>query len=274
MVSGGLFLENAKMEKQRTSLPYPQIAGRLLKQGASGWLAGFWPWGCLLGATKGTVLGGSRAYLLKYCEHDLNMTRSHADLVSGFGAGAVQGVAMSPILLARTRVNQSITERATASGTGKINSGFLHEMMLSMKILNSAVREEGAGVIFKGMPTMVVKRSLDWGTRFLFIKIFTEDWKKFKGLQQDAKLSGAESLLISFFGGAASCAVTMPLDRMMPILQQAGKSNESMGKFLARKMKEEGLATMQRGFLFRALHSGYHTAFAVFVADKLYSLVM
>ena len=42
MLSGGLFFENVKMEKQRTSAPYPQICSRLLKQGLSGFWAGFW----------------------------------------------------------------------------------------------------------------------------------------------------------------------------------------------------------------------------------------
>jgi hypothetical protein len=38
-------------------------------------------------------------------------------------------------------------------------------------------------------------------------------------------------------------------------------------------LKQEGLATLQRGFVMRTLHTGYHTAFAVFVADKLYSMI-
>jgi hypothetical protein len=273
MLSGGLFYENVKMEKQRTSLPYPQICSRMLRQGLAGFWAGFWPWGCFLGVTKGSVIGGSRAFLLDLFENTFHMSKSSADLWSGFGAGAVQGIAMSPILLARTRVNQSLVERAATAQGGKINTGFVAEMLYSMKILNQSIREDGIRVLGKGMPTMVLKRSLDWGTRFIFIKLFTERYRdyKFAG-RQPGKLNDLESLAISFSGGAASCAATMPLDRIMPILQQASKSNESIVAFMRRKLAEEGLATMQRGFLFRALHTGYHTTFAIFVADKIYNL--
>ena len=37
MVTGGLFMENVKMEKQRTSLPYPVLMKRILSQGCA-WL--------------------------------------------------------------------------------------------------------------------------------------------------------------------------------------------------------------------------------------------
>lgn len=40
MASGGLFLENVKMEKQRTSLPYPTLMRQILSQGIKGFEAG------------------------------------------------------------------------------------------------------------------------------------------------------------------------------------------------------------------------------------------
>ncbi len=112
MLSGGLFMENVKIEKQRTSDPYPQICRRILRQGVSGFEAGFLPWGATLGMTKGAVIGGARAFFLNLYGEKMGMTKGQADVLSGFSAGAVQGVFMSPILLARTRVNQSISERA------------------------------------------------------------------------------------------------------------------------------------------------------------------
>lgn len=268
MLSGGLFMENVKMEKQRTSQPYPEIMKRILSQGIKGFEAGFWPWGFVLGVTKGSVLGGSRAFLFKFSEESLGLSREAADVVSGFGSGAVQGVFMSPILLARTRVNQSLVERAAAAG-GKLQTGFFTEMKMSTLVLNQAIKDEGAGVIFKGMPAMVTKRAMDWGTRFVFIGMFEKLFQSWKPAGQ--KLNETEKLAASFIGGAASVSVTMPIDRMMPILQQAGASGEGFFTILKKKMQTEGLSTLQRGVVMRTLHTGYHTTFAVFIANRIYA---
>eukprot|EP00494_Astrolonche_serrata_P027763 UN28027 len=120
MLTGGLFMENVKMEKQRTNNPYPKIMSRWLRQGVSGFWLGFWPWGFTLAMTKGSVLGAARAFFLNQFENNTGMTKRQADVSSGFAAGCVQGVFMSPILLARTRVNQSMSERVAA---GHIKGG-------------------------------------------------------------------------------------------------------------------------------------------------------
>jgi Mitochondrial carrier protein len=273
MLSGGLFMENIKMEKQRTSLPYPQLIRQTLRQGLKGFWGGFWPWGFALGMTKGSVIGGSRAYLLSHFEK--RMSKKNADLLSGFGAGSVQGVFMSPILLARTRVNQSITERAAAAAArgGVIETGLMAEAVFSMKVLNTGIKEEGISLLFKGMPTMVAKRTLDWGTRFIFIGNYKNFFLERARANGRNKLNDLETLVASFAGGATSCAVTMPVDRMMPILQQSRAGNEGIVKFLRGKIATEGVGTLGRGFLMRATHTGYHTMFAIFIADKLYGLL-
>lgn len=268
MLSGGLAMENLKMEKQRTSLPYPVLARRVVAAGPSGWVAGFLPWAGLLGLTKGSVLGGARSALLKVLDN-AGVEKGRADLISGFGAGAVQGVFMSPILLARTRVNQSLTERAAAAGGKRLTTSFVQETRISFNILNEAVRAEGIGMLATGMHVMVAKRALDWGTRFIIIRKYKE---AFRGLNADnAPLSSMQQLSASFLGGATSCAITMPVDRMMPILQQSRPDSQTMAQFLRAKIASEGLGTLQRGFAMRALHTGYHTTFAVFVADSLYA---
>jgi Mitochondrial carrier protein len=279
MLSGGLFLENTKMEKQRTSLPYPHLMRQTLRQGLKGFWGGFWPWGFILGMTKGSVIGGSRAVLLAYLEK--HMSRRNADLLSGFGAGAVQGAVISPLLLARVRVNQSITERAAAAAArgGVINTGLIAEASYSMQVLNTGIREEGFSMLFKGMPALVVKRTLDWGARFYFFgtykRLFLERAKR---TQNRHELNNFELLTASFFGGTTSCAITMPIDRMMPILQQSRSSAAAAGdvgvlSYLRTKLATEGIATLGRGFVMRATHTGYHTMFALFVADKLYKLL-
>ena len=115
MLTGGLFMENLKMEKQRTSHPYYTIARRTLNQGLRGFWAGFMPWGFTLGMAKGTVLGGARSGFLNLFSNHTSMTAGQADVASGFCAGGVQGIFMSPILLARTKVNQHLADRAIQS---------------------------------------------------------------------------------------------------------------------------------------------------------------
>jgi len=267
MLTGGLFMENVKIEKQRTNKPYPTIMRTWLRQGLSGFWLGFWPWGFTLAMTKGSVVGFSRAFFLNQFETSGLMTKKTADITSGFCAGMVQGVFMSPILLARTRVNQSMTQRAEAEG-GKLKTGFVIEMRKSMQIMGIAIKEEGTGVIVKGMPTMVCKRALDWGTRFIFMRMFRE---KFAEMNEPGQpLTDMQRLTSAFCGGALSVAVTQPVDRMMPIIQQAGASGEGIVPFMKRSIAEQGIATMQRGACMRIIHCGWHTAFAIFASNKIY----
>lgn len=73
----------------------------------------------------------------------------------------------------------------------------------------------------------------------------------------------------------------------MPVLQAAGRDGEressSLGTAfsndfpgagplatLRTKFAEEGMGTMFRGWIARTFHSGYHTVFALFVADLIY----
>jgi len=262
--------ENVKIEKQRMNKPYPTIMRTWLRQGLSGFWLGFWPWGFTLAMTKGSVVGFSRAFFLNQFESSGLMTKKKADIASGFCAGMVQGVFMSPILLARTRVNQSMTERANAEG-GKLKTGFVAEMRKSMHIMGIAMKEEGTGVIFKGMPTMVFKRALDWGTRFIFMRMFREKFAEMNG--PGKPLSDMQRLTSAFCGGALSVAVTQPVDRMMPIIQQAGASGEGILPFMKRSIQEQGLATMQRGACMRIIHCGWHTAFAIFASNKIYDAI-
>jgi len=268
MLTGGLFMENVKIEKQRTNMPYGGIMRNWLRQGLSGFWLGFWPWGFTLAMTKGSIVGFSRAFFLNTFENSGKMSQRAADISSGFCAGMVQGVFMSPILLARTRVNQSMTERATAEGGQKLKTGFMAEMSRSMKIMNVAIKEEGAGVIVKGMPTMVCKRAMDWGTRFIFMRMWREGFKSRKAPGE--KLTDIERLISAFNGGAMSVCVTQPIDRMMPIIQQAGASGEGILTFTKRSIKEQGFSTMQRGACMRIIHCGWHTAFAIFASNKIY----
>ena len=234
-----------------------------------GFEAGLWPWGVILGLTKGTVLGGSKVEIYHRCQQ-FGLTKKESQYVSGFGAGAVQGAFMSPILLARTRVNQSLTERASQ---GKVDTSLFAEMKISQKVISEGIKKEGFGLIFQGMPLCIAKRALDWGSRFVFIQLIHEQMLKSKGQIDNPKaLSDGEKLFASFTGGALSVVVTVPIDRFMPLLQ-ASNRKESVMKEFARKVKMEGPSTLFRGWFMRTVHTGYHTMFAIFVADKIYHIL-
>ena len=259
-VTGGLFLENIKMERQRTSLPYPQLVSSTLRQGFAGFEAGLWPWGIVLGLTKGTVLGYSRAKLMSLFSKYTHWDKHTSSIAAGFGAGAVQGAFMSPVLLARTRVNKALAEK-TAKG---IKADWLLEMKLSGTVLSQAIRAEGPRVLLSGMGPCVIKRSLDWGVRFLFIESIQTAIRD----HTHQPLTTGQKLASIFAGGIASVFVTMPLDRLMPLLQ-AGPSKEGSIAALKSKFRSEGFSTMFKGGLFRCLHTGWHTSFTIFVADAV-----
>ena len=89
---------------------------------------------------------------------------------------------MGPTLLARTRVNEGLRIRMEA---GVKSEGVMGEFGLSMSILNEAIKRDGIKTLTIGLPTMILKRSCDWGCRFLFMGIVKEQWRKNKANPDD-----------------------------------------------------------------------------------------
>ena len=268
MASGGLFMENVKMEKQRSSQPYPTIMRTILGQGVRGFEAGLLPWGVVLGFTKGAVLGSSKAYFQDYWTSQ-GYDASQAAYISGPMAGGVQGAFMSPLLLARTRVNQSVSERAARGEAAMTMSA---EVRHSFTILNSLVKEEGAAGLARGMPLFVFKRAFDWGTRFAILTYLRDGLKKDHAAQGEAapKLTQFEKFWTSFMAGALSIPITVPVDRMAPVIQAAGsEAKDGILPYLRRKIAEEGVGTIFRGGIMRTIHTGWHTVFAIFLSDVI-----
>ena len=94
----------------------------------------------------------------------------------------------------------------------------MKEVMISFSILNSAIKNEGLGMVLTGMPTMIFKRSMDWGSRFVLMRMFRE---YFHSLKDDPSepLNNYEKLGSAFIGGSLAVFITMPIDRLMPIIQ-------------------------------------------------------
>lgn len=258
MLLGGIFLENIKIEKQRTSLPYPIIYRNILKNGIYGFYAGFIPWGFALGFGKGFVLGSSKTKITNICKK-YNIDNNYTNIISGFGAGAFQGMYNSPLALAKTRINKNMN-------TQIIKLNFINHIKYSSSILNSSIKNEGFKVLLSGMPQMMLKRSLDWGTRFYFIDKIQLYFKN-----NNDHLTDKHIIASSFIGGSLSVLLTMPIDRLLPVIQ-SNTSNKNISCIIKNKIKDEGIITLFRGWRIRTLQTGWHTTFAIFIADKLYNL--
>lgn len=263
MGSLGLFLENVKLEKQRTSKPYPIIMKNLLNQGLKGYWSGFVPWGVSLGFSKGFILGYSKKYFDDL--YGKKLTPYYANILAGISAGGIQGAFMSPLLLARTRVNQHMMERI--KNNPYLKSSMIQEMKISSQILNNELKREGFKFIFTGMPVMIFKRCLDWGSRFFIMGIVRENIMRIKKID---KLNDFDKIWTAYFSGILSVSFCQPIDRLMPIIQQ--KSNDGLGIMarIANKIKTEGILTMYRGWGIRSIQTGWHTMFAVVLTEKLF----
>ena len=266
MILGGLFMENLK---QRTSKPYYSLASNTLKQGIRGFEAGLLPWGVAIGFTKGTVLGWSHSYIKNIC-YRKDISSNTTAYISGFGSGAVQGAFISPLMLARTRINESITQRGL---NNQIKTGWKNDLKMSSGILYSVVKNEGITSLFKGMPVMIARRSIDWGLRFSIKNSLDLQLKLYKSSSAKGRsqLNNYEKLATSFASGVISSAFTMPLDRMIPIMQSSSK--DGIIKTMKTNLANEGFGTLFRGYGMRSIHTGWHTTFAIFVADYVYDVI-
>lgn len=250
MALGGLFLENLKMEKQRTSKPYSLLAKNILKQGLKGIEAGLFPWGLTIGMTKGMSLGLSHSIIKNEC-NKYGLSNNTTTYISGLGAGAFQGMCISPLMVARTRINKAVTDRTKAGS-------WIQELKFSSSVLGNAVKSEGISVIFSGMGATIAKRSLDWGLRFGFKGKLDEYFEPKNNM---------EKIGTSFGAGIISALITTPIDRALPLLQS---TKEGFGTVMREKIKNEGYGTLLRGYGVRAIHTGWHTMFAIVVSEIMY----
>ena len=259
MTTGGLFMENLKMEKQRTSKPYPDIVKRVLGQGIKGFEAGLLPWGVTVGLTKGMALGGSHSYIKNKCnEHGLSKTATGN--IAGFGSGAFQGFCIAPLQLARIRVNEVVATRPKPGTWGE-------EIKMSATILNDVIKKNGIRSLFTGMGTTMTKRSFDWGLRFGIKSQLDSQLEKHN--LHNVHMANVGS---AFASGTISAFITMPIDRTIPLLQSSSGGN--FVSLLKQKIAKEGYSTLFRGYGIRAISTGYHTTFALFVSDAFYKGAM
>ena len=127
------------------------------ERGMMGLYDGFIPWGFIQSLLKGAVFGFVysvvRAHLEPLVINGIIPTALWLTLSGGIGGG-IQGYALSPILLLKTRVmtNEYCRKRMSLFDT----------TLLSIKIGSSVVKEEGVRSLMKGSNMFALKRFFDW----------------------------------------------------------------------------------------------------------------
>ena len=180
-LTGFLFLDNVKMEKQRTNLPYRSIIPHFLKPRT--FINGFFPYGAIQAYSKGVIFGLNRTYLKPVID-SFQLSPHTANLLTGLSTGVTEALLTSPFLYARLLINKQLVD-------GKKESIF----------------QKGAtSSILKGVNVLVAKRAVDWTSRFMLIDMVS-------------KYSGSDSKIVNtFVGSAISSVFSAPIDRLLPIV--------------------------------------------------------
>jgi hypothetical protein len=208
-LTGFLFFENVKMERQRTNLPYREIVPRFLTPRT--FINGFFPYGAIQAFSKGFIFGLNQQYVRPY----LKYSQTTNNLILGISTGLTEAAIISPILYIRTHLNTNVTGGITSKLQFNLSS------------------------IFSGCGVLVLKRSVDWSTRFVII----DGMKKY---------SPVDNIVFNTFIGAGISAVfSSPIDRLLPIIY----SKQS----IVDVMKAQRLSFFYKGFSFRFLSTGYYT---------------
>jgi hypothetical protein len=247
-------MEFLKIAKQTSNDSYMTITRRVVGvKGLAGTLDGFLPWGLLQACAKGSIFSYGQAVSMNFItKSNPELSKDSRMVFSGMCGGFIQGVAMSPLLLLKTRVMTDPSFRASG--------GILQTAMSSFGVAGRIIANEGPGAIFKGMGAFSIKRAADWTTRYLFV-VMVENAMRTPG----KKLTDLEEAFASVAGGAISALSTIPLDVLVASKQSAGSAGKSVGAFetFSNKIKEHGvIGTLQfstKGLVARVIHVGATT---------------
>lgn len=179
-LSGFLFLENVKMEKQRTNASYRTIVPQFLN--VSKFWNGFWPYGGLQAFSKGLIFGYNH-HLIRPWLNSLDLSRTQVNLMVGFTTGISEALLTSPLMHARVQVNRQVTESVPYS-----------------------FRLPSFQTLFQGSQVLMAKRMVDWTTRLVVI-------------DEIKKVSPVSSTAVNtFIGAGLTSFISSPIDRLLPIV--------------------------------------------------------
>ena len=275
----GHILEHLKIVLQTTSgdddyanLTYRRAIRNIVRQkGIQGLWDGFWPWGMLQALTKGAVFGVAYQAASSVLVPHANNHWLARTLAGGF-AGGVQGYALSPLLLLKTRVMTT-----THDDDDKV-SNHTSAWCSTTRWRTVLGGDGGWRSVFRGAHVFAAKRVCDWSSRYcfanaleaLFFYLMVASSTTTMQIPQTPQLSLAAQSTASLLGGVLSTLVTMPLDVLVAQLQAAAKQQQQpqagggaatpmVSSSSAWTLLFRGDGRHMRGFAARLLHVCFTT---------------
>ena len=221
-IAGGNFLDLLKIQKQRHHRVPYSQLARQL--GPSGAWRGMWPWGVGMYGSRGLLFGVGHSAAQPRLRRLFPQWSTSATLAAASAAGGfLEGAVTSPLSQMRTRA----LERMERGG--------------------ARLPRPTAAALLRPLPLYSLKRALDWGLR---------GW--LYGLSDTPDHPAARAAVV----GGASTLITMPIDRVLPLLQQHRKPGA--GWWWA-SVRASGMRSLFAGAAARVAHGAWHTLF-VFTA--------
>jgi hypothetical protein len=209
-LTGQLFFDNVKMEKQRTNLSYKHICSHMLKKN---YINGFFPYGVIQSFGKGYIVSYTKIFLepkLQHYEH----TKKY--MIIGFLTGIAEALFLSPIMMIRNHLNENL-----------------------MNNNNNKIKFNSKSFV-KGVNGMIIKRCLDWTSRYLII----DEFNTYSPIKND--------IFNIFVGSGLSTVISTPVDRMLPLIF----SHQPIKPIL----QSQGISFFYKGLVFRFISTGYYTS--------------
>ena len=240
MLSGTLFLENIKMEKQRTNDSYKNIINKFRSRGINGYLSGFFMFGLTSGFLKGCSIGLSTNLINENIK--LNNIY-HQKIILGVGTGIFESLIMNPLMISRNLSNKLIYENK--------NITIRNQQKQVIDEFKNLINKNGISYFYKGLNTLIIKRSIDWACRFYFIEKVKYNYNKYINKEFNLK----DKIICTFIGAMISSPITTPFDRFLPVIYENGY------KKAKEIIKKEGIKSLYTGGFVRILNSGLYTSY-------------
>ena len=270
--SGGHFIEFLKIAKQTSTDSYLTIARKVTStKGLAGTLDGFFPWGAMQAVAKGSVFSWGQAASMQLTHSNTSLSKESKTVLSGAVGGFVQGVAMSPLLLLKTRVMTDPVFRTSG--------GIVATAIASARVGGRIVANEGPATLFKGVGVFSLKRALDWSTRYLFVVMVEEALKARNAAAApgaSSKLSDGQVVFSALAGGSLSALSTIPMDVMVAAKQgagSAGKKVSTIETFRAQGGLMGTLSFATKGLVARCFHVGLTTLMMKTITSVVYDIL-
>lgn len=240
MLSGTLFLENIKMEKQRTNDSYINILNKFKNKGINGYLSGFFMFGAVSGFLRGCSIGLSTTII----NNNIQLNNIYKQkILLGIGTGIAESIIMNPLMIMRNLSNKLIYEDK--------NVTILNQQKLVIKEIKESIKKSGFFYFYKGVNILTLKRSIDWSTRFYLVEKTQFNYSKYINKNMDKK----DKVICTFIGAMFSSPLTTPFDRFIPVIYEYGY------KKAYNIIKKEGILTLYTGGIVRLINIGYYTTF-------------